>query len=175
MVCNASLVPFVKLSATAKALFSILYPCNLVAIVTQKFELKECVGVRTALRTQSYRVSPSSTYRIEVCKTRGKVFKGFTWCWRWGERVFTTKRVPRALFTLKWVNVVTPKWLEGVTGFGMVAGTGYAHRCALTCGHEKTLKKWRQKYHCKSRRLWLKRCHNISIFSILSHQICGIF
>ncbi len=89
------------------------------------------------LHTGSSTVSTISTYRTEVCKTRRRVFRVFTWCWGRGERVFAAERVSGGLFILKRVDGLTAKWLKRVAWFGGVSWARHVHWCALTWRHTK--------------------------------------
>lgn len=99
------------------------------------------VSAQLCCLTESQTVSPISTYRAEVCETRRRVFMGFTWCWRWGKRVLATERVSHALFTLKRVDGLTAKWLEGVTWFGKFSCARQAHRGTFIWNYTKKIQK----------------------------------
>lgn len=77
------------------------------------------------------------TYRAEVCKPHGRVFSSFT---RRGgsKRIFSTKRVPKALFALERVAAVSPERLERVVGLGEIRRAQVADGSAFTWkGREK--------------------------------------
>lgn len=80
------------------------------------------------------------TYRAEVCKPQGRVFRSFTW--RGGSKwIFSTKWVPKPLFTLKRVTAVSPKWLEWIMGLGKIWRPKVAYRSAFTWKVQEKKKK----------------------------------
>lgn len=71
------------------------------------------------------------TYRAEVCKPQGRVFSSFTR--RGGSKwIFSTKWVPKPLFTLKRVTAVSPERLEWIVGLGEICRPEVAYRSAFT-------------------------------------------
>lgn len=68
--------------------------------------------------------------RTEVCKARGGGL-GRLSC-RGDKRVFSTKRVPKALLFLERVAAVSPERLERIGGLGEVCRAELAYRCTFT-------------------------------------------